>query len=391
MDTEQLQPNVTLRVGSKLLKDAYSGGDVLLLREGQHIQTIAELHRLVQADVRFGEDRSASIPIDLENERVLDAAASASPDDSDVDSIHGKKLSRALALKSAAIEDVRSIFECFQTTGIINLERAQCTASTLVSELVDDPSALISLVKLKEADVYTYIHSVHVAILAIFIAVNTDHEDDLESIGMGALLHDIGKSSIPVSVLRKNGPLDNMEQKIVRRHPNIGAALLVEAGFNDAKGITCVQDHHEKLTGNGYPGRKKANEISACARITAIADIYDALTSDRPYRKAMNPKDALLVMTQQMGQELDTKLLQKFISCIGYFPVGSLVQLTDGSRATVIKNNPGDPLRPVVKLENWYVRGGVLPNSVDLSAERSLFIKNFIAERTGLQAIQAAA
>lgn len=303
-----------LRVGSRLLQDAYSGDGSLLLRAGAPVDSELRLERLLQPDVRFGPDRLAEIPVDLENEAELDAAQGTI--DPRVEKFL-KNINLAKSVKYEAIEDIKELFRRVNASGEIDLDIAKKIASRLLSCLVKNPPALVSLSQLKDVDKDTFAHSVNVSILAMYLALHTEYREKIEEVGMGALLHDVGKSDMPIHIIRKRGPLSDAEMQLIRRHPVVGYETLRRSGENRQIVLSCVRSHHEKVNGKGYPDGKRGPQIGPYAMVTSIADIYDALTTDRSYRRAYNPKDALDLMLNRMAPELEHSLLQCFAWVIG--------------------------------------------------------------------------
>ncbi len=373
----------SLRLGSRLLESAYTQDGTLLLRAGARIDTLSELERLNQPDVRFGDKRTAEIPLDIDNEKSLDAAA-LEPDHQVTEFL--QKLERAREIKLGAVAEVEAIFGSVYGGEAINLEAARRTVAQLLEQLLDDPRALVSLTQLKDVDSYTYTHSVHVSILAMHLALHTDFRDQVEAIGLGALLHDIGKVQIPVSILNKQGPLDADEMNQVKRHPVLGVEQLKKSGEKRAAVLDCVLYHHERISGRGYPEGKRGHHISPYAMITAIADVYDALTTDRPYRPAMNPKEAILLMARQMSEDLHERLLECFVSLIGYYPTGSEVQLSNGFKARVLRHYASRPNQPTLIL-TADAEGQPIPDMpiIDMSREHSVSIVGFVRGEGGFK------
>ena len=189
-------------------------------------------------------------------------------------------------------------------------------------------------------------------------------ESEAEQIGSRSLLHDIGKSQIPVQILNKPAPLANRELSIMRQHPIKGAEVLLDSGGFATAAISTVLNHHENISGTGYPYGKKKDQIHLHAQITSVADVYDALTTTRAYRRALTPKEAILVMTQRFLDVFDPSLLSKFVSLVGHYPVGTVVQLNNGCKATVISNDPDRPSRPAIMEVTTDVNGNPLPQPV---------------------------
>ena len=337
-----------LRVGSRLSANAYSPNGVLVLRAGRVIENESQLSRLQRHHVRLGLRRRGG-------EDSIESETRSEASDPRTKELEANIL-RASSVKAEAVQQVESVFERIETIGKVDVPAVQCAVSGLVKELLGDRLALASLVQLKDAASYTFTHSVNVAILAMYLAMNTQFEDDLERIGAGAILHDIGKVDTPVSVLRKKGPLTEVERRVIQRHPQHGVDLLLESGFGDGVGLACVLDHHEKLSGGGYPRGKRAIELSPYAKITGMADIYDALTTDRPYRKAMTPQEALLTMIKEMGSDLDPWLLEQFIAAVGYLTERTTVTPEGEVVPRFVEDSEEETPAPVLEVERSITR-----------------------------------
>ena len=319
----------------------------LLLRSGATVQTVSAVQRLARPDVRFGQgDLNSST-----SHAGSDAASHGPELDRILDSPEfQERVARAAAIKQEAVEDVARVFERIDSGGIVDIGRAQRAVSGLLGELLEDPYALVSLARIKDVDHYTFTHSVNVCILATYLALNSKYRNSLEEIGVGALLHDVGKTATPLSVLNKSGPLDDEEWQIMREHPLCGVRRLADAGERRDTVIACTLGHHEKIAGGGYPFGRTGGAISPFAMITSIADVYDALTTDRPYRPALAPNAALELMSQRMTDDLDPGLLQHFIALVAFLTKARTpaVRLTGNAsptetlqeaRATAVRKN----------------------------------------------------
>jgi len=374
-----------LGLGVRLEVDAYTASGVLLMRAGSIIANETALRRLKGEGVLFGDPGDATPP-------ECCCPTPAPEQNADTAAQLQERMDVAVELRGKAISDVETVFTRIEAGGTVDLDLARESVSSMLGEMLDDPRALTSLVHLKEFDNYTFQHSVNVCTLAIYMAVNSDLKDHAEEIGLGAILHDIGKARIPKNILNKPDQLDPHEKTVMDRHPTLGAEILAEAKIENEIAIACVLDHHEKRDGAGYPSGKSGNQISAPAAAVGIADIYDALTTDRPYRAAMNPRDALMFMNERMRHELHSGLLRTFVTRVGYFPVGSEVVLSDGCVARIIDTRPDDPLRPVVELIldplGRQTRRGQL---LDLAAEDGIYIRDFWKARSAVDVAREAA
>lgn len=233
-------------------------------------------------------------------------------------------------------------------TGVFN--RARLGRAVRVAEVVDivdeinasvgrNPHALLSVTRLKNKDEYTYLHSVAVCTLMVNIARHLGmDETETRNMGLAGLLHDIGKMGVPEPVLNKNGRLTDEEFAMVKSHPEHGYKLLAEAPDMVDAALDVCRHHHEKMDGTGYPFGLAAEQISTAARLGAICDVYDALTSDRPYKEAWSPAEAIGAMWSWDGH-FDRKLLFGFMQSVGVFPTGMLVQLRSNRLGMVLENS----------------------------------------------------
>ena len=198
--------------------------------------------------------------------------------------------------------------------------------------------ALINLVRLKQKDEYTYLHSVAVCALMINFARHLKlDETEVQALGVAGLLHDVGKVAIADDVLLKPGKLTLRERSSVEGHPLAGHALLAQSSDIPAAALEVCLRHHEKMDGSGYPGGMGGDALSLYARMGAICDVYDAVTSDRPYKAAWSPCEALTAMKSWDGH-FDPQLLDRFADSLGIFPVGTLVTLSSGMLGIVTGN-----------------------------------------------------
>lgn len=234
------------------------------------------------------------------------------------------------------------------------------TTHTITGELlkaIDNNSALaVDISVLKTSDEYTFKHSVDVATVSMIIAKKQGlSKDDIHNIGIAGLLHDIGKSKIPLEILNKPGKLNDDEFAVMKRHPEFGYEILKnKEGISTAISLAVLQ-HHEKMNGRGYPFGYATDKIIPYAKILSVADVYDALVTERPYKKPFTQRNAIeLIMS--MTDELDLDAMHSFLDSVILYPVDSTVQLSNGEKAKVVKNNTDSVLRPtVVGLESGTV------------------------------------
>jgi HD-GYP domain-containing protein (c-di-GMP phosphodiesterase class II) len=213
-----------------------------------------------------------------------------------------------------------------------------------------NPGALVSLARLKTRDDYSYMHSVAVCALMVTLARQIGLGDEAtRQAGLAGLMHDIGKAVMPLDVLNKPGRLTEAEFSVIRGHPERGHALLLEGEGATPQMLDVVLHHHERIDGKGYPHQLPAERISQLARMGAICDVYDAITSNRPYKAGWDPAESIARMASWQGQ-FDMTLFAAFVQSLGIYPTGSLVQLASGRLAVVVEQSPRNLTAPVVKI-----------------------------------------
>ncbi|HEX5949886.1 MAG TPA: HD-GYP domain-containing protein [Actinomycetota bacterium] len=222
----------------------------------------------------------------------------------------------------------------------------------LADLIASDPSQALLLTTVKSYDEHTFHHMVNVCILSLGLAraIGLPREQAI-ALGIGGLLHDIGKVKVPQEILNHDGPLDEEQWRVVRRHPVDGAGLVLVTS-QDAyhAAIATVLEHHAAFDGSGYPPLSGRRVPALPSRIVAVADCFDAMTSKRPYRKAEERRQALSILQTGAGRAFDPRVVRAFMRFIGLFPVGSLVQLTSGEVAVVVENHERLLARPKVRL-----------------------------------------
>ncbi|WP_297420390.1 HD-GYP domain-containing protein [Clostridium sp.] len=224
-------------------------------------------------------------------------------------------------------------------------------AEDLLENVLSNKNVLLSLVDIKSMDNYTYAHCVNVAVISIILGISLNlSKKNLTYLCIGALIHDIGKSFIPREILQKPDKLTPEEFEIIKNHSRYGYNFL-DSFFTFSSHIKLiVLQHHERYDGLGYPNGSNGNEISYLARIVSIADVYDALTSDRPYKRALCPSDALEYLMSKAGTLFDYDMINVFCKIVIPFPQGTIVSLSNGDVGVVEETLPNFPLRPVVKI-----------------------------------------
>ena len=224
-------------------------------------------------------------------------------------------------------------------------------AEEILENVLSNKHVLLSLVDIKSMDNYTYSHCVNVAVISIILGISLNlPKKKLTYLCIGALIHDIGKSFIPKEVLQKPGRLTPEEFEIIKYHSRYGYDFIKNFFDLSSHIKLIVLQHHERFDGLGYPNSLRGDKISYLARIVSIADVYDALTSDRPYKRAMCPSDALEYLMSNAGTLFDYDMINIFCRIVIPFPQGTIVSLSNGDIGIVEKTLPNFPLRPIVKI-----------------------------------------
>lgn len=243
-------------------------------------------------------------------------------------------------------EGIQYLFHNTDSEGF--METTTNISNELVSAITGSNAVAVDVNLIKVSDEYTFKHSVDVATMAMVIGQNSGlGRDELRELGIAGLLHDLGKSQIPLEVLNKPGRLDDKEFELMKQHSLFGFKILKEKNQFSEPIMKGVLQHHEKISGKGYPLGTAGDAIHRYARIIAIADVYDALVTERPYKKAF-PKREAVEMILAMTQDLDIEMMTSFLNCVILYPVDSIVTLSTGEPAKVVKNNRNNCLRPTV-------------------------------------------
>lgn len=258
-------------------------------------------------------------------------------------------------------------------------ESIGCIAKDIINEIISKKNVMINLVDIKSMDNYTYQHSVNVAVISLVLGVQLQlNQKDLYNLCMGALIHDIGKVLIPKDIVLKTGILTDEEFETIKEHTTKGYNYLKGCLDISAPARIVALQHHEKIDGCGYPDNIKGKSINRFARIVAIADVYDALTSDRPYRKAMSPNDAVEYIFSHGDTQFDYEMVKVFSKAIVPYPPGTLIRLSTGDIGVVTDVFPNFALRPKVKIikKGTNANAHVVGTTVSLVDQLDIVIEN---------------
>jgi HD-GYP domain-containing protein (c-di-GMP phosphodiesterase class II) len=233
-----------------------------------------------------------------------------------------------------------------------NIEAVGRFTSRLADQVAGDPTQALLLSTVKSYDEYTYYHMVNVCILSLAIGQAIElRQDQVAALGVGGLLHDVGKVKVPRDVLQQAGPLSEEQWRLIQRHPVEGAGVLLTSAkdvFHPA--LTMVLEHHSAYDASGYPALPGARQPSLPARIVSVADCFDAVTSKRPYRKPEERRQALSILQSGAGRGYDPRVVRTFVRLLGLFPIGSLVRLTTQATGVVVRNHEHLLARPTVRM-----------------------------------------
>jgi putative nucleotidyltransferase with HDIG domain len=292
------------------------------------------------------------------------------PETKDIDPVPlQEELVKAKEIKKEAKQTIQHIMDDARFGKQIEKERVEHVVMKMVSSIFRNQNALISLGRIKQADEYTYMHSMSVCILMISFGKHLGFDlKQLRDVGVGAMLHDIGKMKVPQDILNSRRRLSDKEYEKMKEHVEHGRILLEETpGIAEASVLLAAQ-HHERLDGSGYPNGLTGDQISHYAQAAAIVDVYDAITSERCYNRGLPPTEALKKLFEWSACYFNSELVQQFIRCIGIYPVGSLVRLESGLIAIVLNNDGKSLLHPVVRVIYDAKKGKyIAPYDINLS------------------------
>lgn len=330
-----------------------SGKNVLLLGKGMLVTSENQVKRLKEAglnevtiDTSKGKDsasgRVQAAPVVIKEVKKATPPAGRK-------AFFKDEVQVARKIRGASVKIVKDFMGNAAQGGSIDHEKVELASKTLTGSVFRNVDALLSLTALKDYSEHTYTHSVNVCCLTLAIAYASGvSEEEAGVIGVGGLLHDVGKAKIPLWVLDKPGPLTDDERKVIMSHPLFGEEILKTMPDVPEEAFYITGQHHEKVNGKGYPRGMSGDEMHPWAKMAAVADVYDALTSARPYKPGLPPHVALRVIFDGKGTDFDTDLVDTFIKQLGIYPVGSFVKLNTEEMGVVMEVNPLDSLRPKV-------------------------------------------
>lgn len=279
------------------------------------------------------------------------------------------EVARAQAICTQAKSEMAGMFNDARMGKAVKIGDAMPLVEEISASVMRNENALISVARIKTHDAYTYMHSVAVCALMIALARRLKlDEAQVRDAAIGGLMHDLGKAMMPLEVLNKPGKLTDDEFTIMKSHPKAGWTLLKEGGEANEATLDIALHHHEKFDGNGYPDRIKGEEISLLSRMGAVCDVYDAVTSNRPYKAGWDPAESIRQMASWKGH-FDERIFQAFVRSVGIYPVGALVRTKRDKLAVIVEQNPNSLLTPKIRIFfSVQSRAPVTPYTVDLAS-----------------------
>ena len=284
-----------------------------------------------------------------------------------------------------AVNAVQKAYQLYPKGGEVDSRPVEDIAGKIVEEVVQNRQQMLQGTDLRTYNDYLYAHAVNVAVLSVMIGVNLDYNAiRLKELAWGALLHDLGEMVVPPEIAGKQGKLSPEEWLEVKKHPEQGFELMRKGSREIPMPVAHVAfQHHENFDGSGYPRRLKGDEIHEYARIVAVANVYDALVADRPFRPGFSSHIACEMMMTMAGRFLDLDILKVFLERVASYPIGSVVRLSNGETGVVTEVPEGMPSRPKVKI--IMDGSGALQKEEqerDLSTELTLFVDRVVDEET---------
>ncbi len=262
-----------------------------------------------------------------------------------------EELPRARKVFQSSLNMAKGMMDSIRKGQGFDAASAEPLVETILESLNRNVDALFSLCKLRHRDDYTYTHCVNVSVLSAMFARGLGMSNDtLQGIGLGALFHDVGKAMIPLHILQAPRRLNDDEMAIMKRHPQLGFDYLQTYKGAPREVLQVTLEHHEQYCGKGYPKALEPDSISLPGRIAAVVDVFDALSSKRVYKDPMPLSKALSILYSMREKEFFPGMAERFIRLLGVYPMGSAVELEDGSRGVVFRSNPANPMKPAATL-----------------------------------------
>ena len=341
----------SIPVGVKLARTIFSSDGGVLLTEGIELREsyVEQLKKRGITEVYLNDEISEGIRVsDVVNEET----------------------------RNEAVVLVKKMMTGYNFSATEDVEKVKVMVNKIIDELICNNDILYNLTEIKTVDDYTFEHTVNVSILSLITGIGLGFDTErLKELGTGAMLHDIGKLFIPSDILKKPSQLTVDEFEEIKKHTILGYDLLKKSDRLSMTSAYIALGHHERYDGSGYPLHLKNESIQIFARIVAIADVYDALTSDRVYRKKLKPNEVYEYITSLGIYHFDPKVVESFVRYVTVYPVGTGVLLNTKERAIVVRDSRSMPTRPLVRIVyDDKMQRLALPREIDLSEQSGIFI-----------------
>jgi HD-GYP domain-containing protein (c-di-GMP phosphodiesterase class II) len=283
-----------------------------------------------------------------------------------------RELPTAKQVRESMRELMESVAHDIRVERVLNQERFKEAVQSMVESIIRNPDALFLLTKLKEANTESYGRAIEVTIYILSLARHLGFpKDEMEILGMGGLLMDVGKSKLPPIILTKHTPLTGEEHKVMKTHVQLSSEILAQSQWIPAPMLDMVLTHHEREDGSGYPRGLRGAQVGIYGKIAGIADCYEDLTTQQAFAPPLAPYAALKILMGWKGRLFNDDLVEEFVQCMGVYPVGSLVELKTGEVAIVMANNRVHRLKPqVMVILDPKKKRCREPTSLDLGAAR---------------------
>ena len=345
-----LEPRNAVRTGSGAKRARLTGKmhEKILKNGGLLVSSDALVDRLRETGlsmVTIDTDKGGDLPGDVKP--LTDPSRKPPPPGRLVH--YDEELERATEIRDETTETLKEAMADVAAGKGVDSEKVNAASAVITESVLRNVDAMVSLTRIKKHDPYTAMHCMNVCTLVIAVA-QADGVDPgyLPILTTATLLHDVGKTRVPLEILNKPGRFEPSELEEMRKHAVYSAEIMrEEGGFTDEQ-IAIAEQHHEMLNGKGYPYGLKGDEIHPYARMTAVADVYDALTAKRVYKPAMPMYQALMVLLKNRGTEFDEHFVGLFVRALGVYPVGSVVELNNKEVAVVYEPNPDNSRKPVI-------------------------------------------
>lgn len=337
-----------MRKGTTLSRDLIQG----LRRRG--LESVLIIDKSVKEKMEYGERIKLPLPVDPVRRRDIPFTFPSSLEERLFIDVGGKPVLKidsphVYKTKKKAVETVHRVLERIAKEKKLDYDTMSTTAQSLLEVVAENRAAVLNISGMRIADEYTFVHSVNVAAYTTVLAKDYGMEnEELKKLCAGALCHDVGKMLVRKEVLNKPGRLTDEEFEEMKSHPTLGYNLLKENGIDEDIALIALY-HHERIDGSGYPMGLHEDQLPISAQITAITDVYDALTSDRVYKKAIESNNAMMIIVSESGRHFNPKFVSIFQRAVGIYPIGSLVKLNNGYIARVLEQNEGI-VRPVIQI-----------------------------------------